>query len=83
MSAAQLSDLDNGDYYIMTEDLLEGMFRTHIYRNQRCWKVNGTDTCYTAVKGTVKSCKYLSDKRPVPIVFMPCRIRIYVPAWTI
>lgn len=71
MSAAQLSDLDNGDYYIMTEDLLEGMFRTHIYRNQRCWKVNGTDTCYTAVKGTVKSCKYLSDKRPVPIVFMP------------
>lgn len=70
MSAAQLSDLDNGDYYIMTEDLLEGMFRTHIYRNQRCWKVNGTDTCYTAVKGTVKSCKYLSDKRPVPIVFM-------------
>ena len=71
MSAAQLSDLDNGDYYIMTEDLLEGMFRTHIYRNQRCWKVNGTDTCYTAVNGTVKSCKYLSDKRPVPIVFMP------------
>lgn len=71
MSAAQLSDLDNGDYYIMTEDLLEGMFRTHIYRNQRCWKVNGTDTCYTAVKGTVKSCKYLSNKRPVPIVFMP------------
>jgi putative ABC transport system permease protein len=71
MSAAQLSDLDYGDYYIMTEDLLEGMFRTHIYRNQRCWKVNGTDTCYTAVKGTVKSCKYLSDKRPVPIVFMP------------
>ena len=71
MSAAQLSNLDNGDYYIMTEDLLEGMFRTHIYRNQRCWKVNGTDTCYTAVKGTVKSCKYLSDKRPVPIVFMP------------
>lgn len=71
MSATQLSDLDNGDYYIMTEDLLEGMFRTHIYRNQRCWKVNGTDTCYTAVKGTVKSCKYLSDKRPVPIVFMP------------
>lgn len=71
MSAAQLSDLDNGDYYIMTEDLLEGMFRTHIYRNQRCWKVNGADTCYTAVKGTVKSCKYLSDKRPVPIVFMP------------
>lgn len=71
MSAAQLSDLENGDYYIMTEDLLEGMFRTHIYRNQRCWKVNGTDTCYTAVKGTVKSCKYLSDKRPVPIVFMP------------
>lgn len=71
MSAAQLSDLDNGDYYIMTEDLLEGMFRTHIYRNQRCWKVNGTDTFYTAVKGTVKSCKYLSDKRPVPIVFMP------------
>lgn len=71
MSAAQLSDLDNGDYYIMTEDLLEGMFRTHIYRNQRCWKVNGTDTCYTAVKGTVKSCKYLSDKPPVPIVFMP------------
>lgn len=71
MSAAQLSDLDNGDYYIMTEDLLEGMFRTHIYRNQRCWKVNGTDTCYTAVKGTVKSCKYLSDKRPVPIAFMP------------
>lgn len=71
MSAAQLSDLDNGDYYIMTEDLLEGMFRTHIYRNQRCWKVNGTDTCYTAVKGIVKSCKYLSDKRPVPIVFMP------------
>lgn len=71
MSAAQLSDLDNGDYYIMTEDLLEGMFRTHIYRNQRCWKVNGTDTCYTAVKGTVKSCKYLSDKRPVPIVFIP------------
>lgn len=71
MSAAQLSDLDNGDYYIMTEDLLEGMFRTHIYRNQRCWKVNGTDTCYTAVKGTVKSCKYLSDKRPLPIVFMP------------
>ena len=71
MSAAQLSDLDNGDYYIMTEDLLEGMFRTHIYRNQRCWKVNGTDTCYTVVKGTVKSCKYLSDKRPVPIVFMP------------
>lgn len=71
MSAAQLSDLDNGDYYIMTEELLEGMFRTHIYRNQRCWKVNGTDTCYTAVKGTVKSCKYLSDKRPVPIVFMP------------
>lgn len=71
MSAAQLSDLDNGYYYIMTEDLLEGMFRTHIYRNQRCWKVNGTDTCYTAVKGTVKSCKYLSDKRPVPIVFMP------------
>lgn len=71
MSAAQLSDLDNGDYYIMTEDLLEGMFRTLIYRNQRCWKVNGTDTCYTAVKGTVKSCKYLSDKRPVPIVFMP------------
>lgn len=70
MSAAQLSDLDNGGYYIMTEDLLEGMFRTHIYRNQRCWKVNGTDTCYTAVKGTVKSCKYLSDKRPVPIVFM-------------
>lgn len=71
MSAAQLSDWDNGDYYIMTEDLLEGMFRTHIYRNQRCWKVNGTDTCYTAVKGTVKSCKYLSNKRPVPIVFMP------------
>lgn len=71
MSAAQLSDLDNGDYYIMTEDLLEGMFRTYIYRNQRCWKVNGADTCYTAVKGTVKSCKYLSDKRPVPIVFMP------------
>lgn len=71
MSAAQLSDLDNGDYYIMTEDLLEGMFRTHIYRNQRCWKVNGTDTCYTAVKGTVKACKYLSDWRPVPIVFMP------------
>lgn len=71
MSAAQLSDLDNGDYYIMTEDLLEGMFRTHIYRNQRCWKVNGADTCYTAVKGTVKSCKYLSDKRPVPIVFIP------------
>lgn len=71
MSAAQLSDLDNGDYYIMTEDLLEGMFRTHIYRNQRCWKVNGTNTCYTAVKGTVKSCKYLSNKRPVPIVFMP------------
>ena len=71
MSAAQLSDLDNGDYDIMTEDLPEGMFRTHIYRNQRCWKVNGTDTCYTAVKGTVKSCKYLSDKRPVPIVFMP------------
>lgn len=71
MSAAQLSDLDNGDYYIMTEDLLEGMFRTHIYRNQRCWKVNGTDTCYTAVKGTVKSCKCLSNKRPVPIVFMP------------
>lgn len=71
MSAAQLSDLDNGDYYIMTEDLLEGMFCTHIYRNQRCWKVNGADTCYTAVKGTVKSCKYLSDKRPVPIVFMP------------
>lgn len=71
MSAAQLSDLDNGDYYIMTEDLLEGMFRTHIYRNQRCWKVTGTDTCYTAVKGTVKVCKYLSDKRPVPIVFMP------------
>ena len=71
MSAAQLSDLDNGDYYIMTEDLLEGMFRTHIYRNQRCWKVNGADTCYTAVKGTVKSCKYLSNKRPVPIVFMP------------
>lgn len=71
MSAAQLSDLDNGDYYIMTEDLLEGMFRTHTYRNQRCWKVTGTDTCYTAVKGTVKVCKYLSDKRPVPIVFMP------------
>ena len=71
MSAAQLSDLDNGDYYIMTADLLEGMFCTHIYRNQRCWKVNGADTCYTAVKGTVKSCKYLSDKRPVPIVFMP------------
>lgn len=71
MSAAQLSDLDNGYYYIMTEDLLEGMFRTHTYRNQRCWKVTGTDTCYTAVKGTVKSCKYLSDKRPVPIVFMP------------
>lgn len=71
MSAAQLSDLDNGYYYIMTEDLLEGMFRTHTYRNQRCWKVTGTDTCYTAVKGTVKVCKYLSDKRPVPIVFMP------------
>lgn len=71
MSAAQLSDLDNGYYYIMTEDLLEGMFRTHTYRNQRCWKVTGTDTCYTAVKGTVKVCKYLSDKRPIPIVFMP------------
>lgn len=71
MDAAQLSDLDNGDYYIMTEDLLGGMFHTHTYRNQRCWEVNGTDTCYTAVKGTVKSCKYLSDKRPVPIVFMP------------
>lgn len=71
MSAAQLSDLDNGYYYIMTEDLLEGMFRTHTYRNQRCWKVTGTDTCYMAVKGTVKVCKYLSDKRPVPIVFMP------------
>lgn len=71
MSAAQLSDLDNGYYYIMTEDLLEGMFRTHTYRNQRCWEVTGTDTCYTAVKGTVKVCKYLSDKRPVPIVFMP------------
>lgn len=71
MSAAQLSDLDNGDYYIMTEDLLEGMFRTHIYRNQRCWKVNATDTLYTAVKGTVKACKYVSDWRPVPIVFMP------------
>lgn len=71
MSATQLSDLDNGDYYIMTEDLLEEMFHTHTYRNQRCWEVNGTDTSYTAVKGTVKACKYLSDWRPVPMVFMP------------
>ena len=71
MSAAQLSDLDNGYYYIMTEDLLEGMFHTHTYRNQHCWEVNGTDTFYTAVKGTVKACKYLSDWRPVPVVFMP------------
>lgn len=71
MDAAQLSDLDNGDYYIMTEDLLGGMFHTHTYRNQRCWEVNATDTLYTAVKGTVKACKYVSDWRPVPIVFMP------------
>lgn len=71
MSAARLSDLDNGDYYVMTEDLLEGMFHTHTYRNQRCWEVNGTDTLYTAVKGTVKACKYVSDWRPVPMVFMP------------
>lgn len=71
MSAVQLSELDNGYYYIMTEDLLEEMFHTHTYRNQRYWEVNGTDTFYTAVKGTVKACKYLSDWRPVPIVFMP------------
>lgn len=71
MSAVQLSELDNGYYYIMTEDLLEEMFHTHTYRNQRCCEVNGTDTFYTAVKGTVKACKYLSDWCPVPIVFMP------------
>lgn len=67
-----LSDFEYSQHdMVLTENAAKRLFHTENAQGKRCMNINGTDTTYFNVVGTVEKFKLYSYSRPESVVFLP------------